>query len=486
MNRGNAKARQLAVFLLVSTVPCGCQWVIGYEESARECEAAAECRQSVGFGFTCSHEGRCVEVAVPARCQATYPDDLLTNPNRYKDAIVFGSMMDRSSPQEAARENAAVLAVKQVWSEPALDGRRFAVVLCNVEQDIRYDDSSVERAAIDSARWLVDELGVPAIVGPSGSEATAAVYQALVGTETLVISPAATSPALTSLDTSSGTDESPGLLWRTAPSAATQVAVMTEDMASRGIGNVAVIHESEESGTGLATIFEQAFGGQVARYAFGTDSQRAEAIVTAADSAADEVLFISSHADDIVAFLNGVAADSKYDTKSFFLTDHAASRDVFLDAMSAQSLFPRIRGVRFRVPDGRYAHDSFVSAYSGEFGSDVSELSFTAHAYDATWLVMYGSAWSLYRHGSVDGRGIAQGLRKVSCMTDGATLPCNAGPLQIISSSWGPVVERFRTGTAVELEGASGDLDFDLATEEVTAQIEIWVVETNGEVIPDQ
>lgn len=452
-----------------------------------ECSTSAHCRESFGFGYTCAQEGYCEKVVVAPRCTKTYPEDLFTNPTKYADTVVFGNLMDRSSPKKAARENAARLAVLQSWDEPALEGRRFGMVFCTVEENLSYDDRPLEQAAVESARWLARELGVPAIVGPSGSSATAAVYQALVGTNTLVISPAATSVTLTSLDTTNATDDAPGLLWRTAPSDATQGPAIAQDMVARGIAHVAVVHQTDEYGQGLANIFNDTFGGQIDLYPFSNDSQRAEAITTAAGTAAEEVLFVASNSDEIVAFLNGAAANSGYDGKSFFLTDAAASRDVFLAAMNAQALFPRIRGTRVKPLDGRYAYETFVASYSGEYGGNVKELSFTAQSYDAAWLVMYGSAWSLYRTGSVTGRGIAQGLRKVSCTSDGVTAPCNPGPegpFQVISSSWGPIVESFRNGTAVELEGASGDLNFDLATEETSADIEVWIVQSNGEVLP--
>lgn len=441
-----------------------------------ECSKPAECRESFGFGFTCGQDGYCEKLAVAPRCGETFPPDLFTNPSKYSNAIVFGNLMDRSEPKKRARERSARLAVRQASEEPPLDGRPFGIVFCTIEENIAFDDRSLEDAAVASARWLANEVGVPAIIGPSGSSSTSAVYQALVGTNTLVISPSATSAALTTLDTTNATDENPGLLWRTAPSDSAQGPVIAEDMSKRGINRVAVIHQADEYGQGLANIFSQTFGGEIKLYPFANDNQRTEAIVNVGATTAEEVLFIASNSDEIVAFLNGANATPGFATKTIFLTDAAASDDVFKAASGASALFPSIRGTRVRPLEVMGAYGIFVAGYQGEYGEDVTQYSFTAQAYDAAWLVMYGSAWSLFRTGSVNGRGIAQGLRKVSCLSDGATQPCNGTALDVISSNWATVAENFRSGTAVDVRGASGDLNFDLATEETLADIEVWEV----------
>jgi ABC-type branched-subunit amino acid transport system substrate-binding protein len=449
-----------------------------------ECSKSAECRESFGFGSTCGQEGYCEKLVVAPRCRETFPADLFTNPSKYEDAIVFGNLMDRSEPKKRARELSARLAVLQASQEPSLDGRPFGIVFCTIEENMAFDDLSLEEAAVASARWLANDLGVPAIVGPSGSSSTSAVYQALVGTNTLVISPSATSAALTTLDTTNATDENPGLLWRTAPSDSAQGPVIAGDMSQRGVNRVAVIHQADEYGQGLANIFSQTFGGEIDLHPFANDNQRTEAIVNVGATSAEEVLFIASNSDEIVAFLNGANATPGFATKTIFLTDAAASKDVFTAASGASALFPSIRGTRVRPLEVKGAYGIFVTGYQGEYGEDVKQFSFTAQAYDAAWLVMYGSAWSLYRTGSVNGRGIAQGLRKVSCLTDGATQPCNNTALDVISSNWATIAENFRTGMAVEVRGASGDLNFDLATEETLADIEVWEVTGSGNVTP--
>ena len=204
--------RALTAFGLASSLGCSLIGTADYEE----CASTSDCRAAFGFGSVCGSDGLCAAATAAPRCTQTFPEDLWSSPEKYKDAIVLGSLMDRSSSTHAAREKSSRLAAKQVNDEGGVEGKEFAVVYCTYEADLAFDDLEPADAAVASAHYLVDQLGVPAILGPAGSADTSAVYQALANTGTLVMSPSATSPALTGLD-SDASDAAPGLLWRTAP-----------------------------------------------------------------------------------------------------------------------------------------------------------------------------------------------------------------------------------------------------------------------------
>ena len=110
--------------------------------------------------------------------------------------------------------------------------------------------------------------------------------------------------------------------------------------------------------------------------------------------------------------------------------------------------------------------NNFRGSYASEYNEDVTAFSFTAHTYDATWLVFYGSAWSSIQEKSISGLGIAKGLRKISSGRE-----FNIQPL-----TWGSVLESFRSGSAINVRGASGALDYDPLTEETSAPIQVWVI----------
>jgi ABC-type branched-subunit amino acid transport system substrate-binding protein len=72
-------------------------------------------------------------------------------------------------------------------------------------------------------------------VGATSSPETQAAYTVASAAGSLLISPSSTSPALTTLDGLTCSDNEPGLLWRTVPPDELQGQVIAQDLAARGI-----------------------------------------------------------------------------------------------------------------------------------------------------------------------------------------------------------------------------------------------------------
>jgi branched-chain amino acid transport system substrate-binding protein len=440
------------------------------------CQDHAECREAFGFGSVCTSEGLCDQATLSARCNSSYPEDLFTRPARYRDAVVLGALMDHSSAAHLVREKAVRLAIKEVGEAGGLEGRPVGLIMCDIAQDSRIDTRSRTAAAVVAGEYLARTLGTAAIIGPSASTDVQQVWQTVAPLGTVVITPAASSAALTELEPVS-TDERPGLLWRIAPPDSLQGRVIAEDMLARNVRQVSVVRENGAYGEGLADLFAARFGkggGLVQVVSVGSDSQIGSAAAdavsgrSAGSGAAQEVLFISSQQDWVIRFLNATGGLPSYSTEHLFLTDAAANLSVFSGAATAAALFPRIRGTR-PAPRGLddYVYAAFVANYKAEYaGEDPAAATFSAHAYDATWLALFGAAWSLLREGAVSGTGISRGLRHVSA----------GPPTRIIPASWPGVVAAFRGGAQVNVSGASGELDFDPVTREASAPIEVWTV----------
>ncbi len=438
------------------------------------CSGHAQCRDQFGFGATCGSEGLCQPATSTLRCATTYPDDLFSRRERYRDAVVLGSLMDQSSAAHVVREKAVRLAAKEVAAVGNLDGRVVGVVFCNIAEKSELDTLTRTNAAVASARYLSDTLGVAAIVGPSASADAQQVWDAVRTIGTPVISPAATSPALGALEPMSS-DEKPGLLWRVAPPDSLQGKVIADDMLARNVSQVFVIREAGAYGEGLANVFLESFtkgGGQAQVSSISADSQIGEASAAGAADAATEVLFISSQQDWVIRFLNAAGGQAGYGAKNIFLTDAAANLTVLSGANAATMLFPRIRGTRPAPRDpSEYVYASFVANYKAEYGGeDPAATTFSAHSYDSTWLALYGSAWSMVKESAITGEGIGRGLRRVSEGT----------PTNIIPSSFPGAVTAYKDGRLVNLSGASGELNFDPVTRDTTAPVEIWAVSTAG------
>lgn len=444
--------------------------------SVTDCESNVECRDAFGIGSVCNSDGLCEEAELSPRCTQTDPPGLFSDPEASRDRILFGNLMDRSVATHVARERSAQLAYEQVNEEDGVDGRLFGAVFCTIEENDEFDDLTREEAAKASAEFLVDVVGVPAILGPAASTDTQAVFQDVGGGGVLIISPSATSPALTQLDPPEVSNDSPGLLWRTAASDALQGAVIASDMLDPGEGReapvtrVAVIHEAGAYGDGLYDVFSRAFtdgGGSAEEYLFEGEGQLTDAIAdVGANTDATEVLFISAQAPLIAAFLDSAATLASYDSKTIFLTDAAANPDVLKDIDSG--LAARVRGTRPAPLDPLrdLVYSSFIAAYTAAYRDDVRAYSFAANAYDAAWLLVYGATWALLREDGLTGRNIARGLRRVSSGQD----------IEIRPTGWVSVLQAFRQGQSVDVSGASGDLDYDPGTEETTAEIQVWKV----------
>lgn len=185
------------------------------------------------------------------------------------------------------------------------------------------------------------------------------------------------------------------------------------------------------------------------------------------------MLFISSDTSQIVSFINAAGDRAGYADKSFFLTD-AGANSTFTAGVTDEAVLARVRGTR-PVQEVTPEFETFVARYAIRFGTtDVRELSFTSNAFDAAWLGLYGMAWALENEPDFSATSIAMGLRKV---TGGGVTVATTTP-----SSWATVQREFAAGQPIEVDGASGSLDFDLSIEELSGNFEVWVVE-GGDIV---
>ncbi|MBS70368.1 MAG: branched-chain amino acid ABC transporter substrate-binding protein [Rhodobiaceae bacterium] len=116
----------------------------------------------------------------------------------------------------------------------------------------RADSTCIDSAAATTAAEGLVSEGVTAIVGADCSGVTGAVLaNVAVPKGVPMISPSATSPALT-------TAEDNGLFFRTAPSDARGGEVLADITADRGVSSVAITYVNTDYGVGLADVYEAA------------------------------------------------------------------------------------------------------------------------------------------------------------------------------------------------------------------------------------
>ncbi len=173
------------------------------------------------------------------------------------EEVKLGVLIGFTGPIESLTGHmaaAAELAMKEVSdSGMFLDGSTVT--------SVRADSTCIDSAAATAAaERLITANGVKGIVGGDCSGVTGAVLQNVARPNGIVmISPSATSPALT-------TAEDDGLFFRTSPSDAREGEVMSEILMEKGIGSIALTYTNNDYGKGLADAIATSFeakGGKV-------------------------------------------------------------------------------------------------------------------------------------------------------------------------------------------------------------------------------
>lgn len=466
----------MASFRLLLVLALGCT-ATRFDQA--DCRDTTECRAAFGVGWVCQEDGFCLQEPPPLRCQMTQPEMLFEN-NESRDRIVIGTLVDASLATHVARANAVRLAVIDANNAGGIDGRPFGLVVCDIQESFMGDELNREQAAVAMGQYLEEVVGVPAIIGAPGSGETQSLFQST--DDVVLISPSSTSPELTTLEPVPASDEAPGRLWRTAPTDEEQARQIQLDMDSRTVGDAFVVAQSGAYGDGLVALL-----GNDTRTAvsvrFSTAGTLSNALNVVADETdVEEIVFISSDTSDAIAFLTAAVEDPRLDGKTFMLTDAAANEDLLtglsaLSAEQASDLYGRIRGTEPRQSDGLTTE--FATRYRIEFGeTNVEALSFTSHAYDAGWLALYGAAWAQLQEGSVTPHNLARGLRQVS----------EGDSVDVGELSWTGVLESFRAGQSIDVNGASGALDYAADTEERSEAgrgFGVWRISSDGTTICD-
>ncbi len=457
-------------FLVVVVGAVGCSMT---RFAYTSCDTNQQCRDSFGWGFVCNEQQLCAEVKPEPRCE-TYPTDLIQRHLDFQDSIVVGIQFDKSAFR--AEMQAAELALLQVMANDGLDGTQYGFVQCTNEENAAYDAMTQDEANLAMSRYLADEIGVVGMIGPATSSRVNSAFLEVEQFGTLLITPSATSPALTDLDGVESTYDSPGLLWRTVPPDDLQGEVLAIHMRSLGIDRVAAVYENGEYGGALIRVFMEEFeglGGATVPLPFTPNNSEEFRSAIGKVGAQDAVLFVSSTKDDTARFLDEVV-DNTFGTTPIFLADGGQDVELFESVTGIENRLEQISGT---APSSSktVVYEGFAAEYASKFGESADQTPYTGRAYDAAWLLIYGTAWSHYQEsfqGSISGLGAARGLRMIS--------DPNAQQIDVGPTEWNSLRAQFELGNRVNVQGASGALDFDPETGETSSAIDIWSMDEDG------
>ena len=296
---------------------------------------------------------------------------LATNAFADGHEINIGVILGFTGPIESLTPDMALgaeLALNEANASGLLLGGK---TLVSIRADSTCVDSSAAQAAAEA---LVSNDNVAAIMGADCSGVTGAVANNVaVPNGVVMISPSATSPALSTIDDN-------GLFFRTSPSDARQGQVLADILGDRGVASVALTYTNNDYGKGLADAFQSAFeaaGGTVtisAAHEDGKGDYSAE--VGALAAAGGEMLAVMGYADQGgVGIIQAALDTGAFD--SFVMGDGMRSQSI-VDAIGedlegsfgtqpgsagegAGKIAALLEGVAAQ-PDGPYTAESYDAA----------------------------------------------------------------------------------------------------------------------------
>lgn len=239
--------------------------------------------------------------------------------------IKIGIEMGFTGPIESLTPpmaQAAELAIKEVNDSGLfLDGTKIAAV--------RGDETCIDTgAATATAERLVTSDKVSGIIGPTCSgAATAVLTNVAIPNGMVLISPSATSPGLSTID-------SKGFFYRTAPSDAREGEILAQIIWDRGIKSVAISYTNNDYGKGVESSIRAAYeklGGKItlsAPHEDGKSDYTAE--IGALAAGGGDALIVAGYADQGGAGI----IQTTLDTGAF-------SKFIFPNGMWGESLVKR-------------------------------------------------------------------------------------------------------------------------------------------------
>tara|TARA_B100001123_G_scaffold44781_2_gene45864 strand:- start:145 stop:1347 length:1203 start_codon:yes stop_codon:yes gene_type:complete len=197
---------------------------------------------------------------------------------------------------------------------------------------MRADSTCVDAdAATAAAERLITSDEVVAIFGADCSGVTTAIANNVaVPNGVSMVSPSATSPALTTIDDN-------GLFFRTAPSDARGGQILAAIAKDRGLSNVAITYTNNDYGKGLADVFAASFkelGGSVSMVAAHEDGK--------GDYSAEVGALAASGGEDLVVI--GYLDQGGRGMIQSSLDSGSFDRFVLSDGMIGQSLIDNVQG----------------------------------------------------------------------------------------------------------------------------------------------
>jgi branched-chain amino acid transport system substrate-binding protein len=424
-------------------------------------------------------EGRCVEL-LSEDCNH------ITGDYRDDDAVLIGTLLSTVGVQSATnlqRQQAAALAVEQinaVGGIPPVAAGGMSRPLVSVSCD---EVKNLMRAA----RHLVEDLHVPAIVGPNTSQDTLDLSEGLtVQSGTVLLTPTAVASSITDLADNDLTwlmvpsDRQRGKLMinqvnqletelKTGGKTTVRLAIGYRNDAL-GLGTVRSLDDLVINGKPLGDPINTGPMGNVIRDGYDAAATDQSALVTRYVEFLPDIVVLAGTAEAITQIM--VPLEQRWPAgtarPSYLLIDSAKVPDLITAASNAD-LRRRVRGTGIRPgPESEAVARAFELDFRAKYGM-LATASGVGPTYDATYAIAYALAAS--RHLPVKGDSVAKGLRK---LTGGSTM------VTVGSSTLAGAFSRLGAGENINAIGTFVPFAWDARGAIEGGMIEVWCVGAPG------
>lgn len=464
-----------AAFVAVTS----CSGLLGidaYHEVAGPCVHNADCiSRAGGQPAACNPSTHVCAAALSDACTK------VVGPIEDDNAILIGSIFSLSGVNQSsgvARTNSVELALGEIAQTVVglpggAGGKPRPLVL------VECDDQSDNSMAATSAAAHLNDLGVAAVIGPGGSSLVSSVAQTVTIPDGMfLITPSATSTTLTGLNP---------LVWRTAPSDVVQAVALRDQVSALETAfraqnptvasvKLTIVYEGNSYGQGLldgvskglvlngAPVTDAKNTGlyEPLSYDAATLDPSSLATKVLAETTTPSLLLLFGTSEVITKFMTPVEAGWPMAApRPLYLLSDAAKKQELLDLVKGNdALRLRVRGT---VPGTSSSlFQTFALHYQGKFGAPPSVFG-TAGAYDATYILAYTMVSA---GGAPTGAAISGAMKK---LVGGVSTPIGPDTLQTALQSLG-------SGASIDIDGASGPLNFDLMAHEAPSDIDVWCV----------
>ncbi len=307
-----------------------------------------------------------------------------------------------------------------------IDGRELAITV--------EDSESQPQGGVSAAQKLVNQDGVPFLIGAVGSGVSLAIYESVVqGTDVVQLSQNSTGLSLTDF---------PGLL-RMSPTGRTQSTALSNIISDDGYDSVALTYVNNDYGQSLADAFVNAWDGEIAyNNPHDQEQQSYSSVVSEMNSAgADAWLFITYQAE--FATMVNEAFSSGYEAQ-FYGADSVSGDNVLENTPEGS-----IDGMKIVVPSAPVEEENYQQ-FAAEFEEAYGEqpTSWSAYAYDC----VVNAALAIQAADEFTGAALQETVREVS-RPEGEQVTSFEAASQILADGGGP--------SDVDYQGVSGPIDFN-------------------------